>query len=58
MRPGGLKLWTFEANLRARRFYERHGFVPTGATSGDNEEGAPDLRYEWPSPAIGADPAR
>jgi GNAT superfamily N-acetyltransferase len=46
-RPDGLKLWTFEANANARRFYERHGFVATGATSGDNEEGAPDVRYEW-----------
>lgn len=51
-RPAGLELWTFEANARARRFYERHGFVVTGATAGDNEEGAPDVRYEWrPSPA-------
>jgi GNAT superfamily N-acetyltransferase len=46
-RPAGLKLWTFEANVRARRFYERRGFVATGATAGDNEEGAPDIRYEW-----------
>jgi hypothetical protein len=46
-RPGGLKLWTFEANSRARRFYERHGFVVTGGTDGGNEEGAPDVRYEW-----------
>jgi GNAT superfamily N-acetyltransferase len=46
-RPLGLELWTFEANAGARRFYERHGFVVTGATSGDNEEGVPDVRYEW-----------
>jgi GNAT superfamily N-acetyltransferase len=46
-RPAGLKLWTFEANDRARRFYERHGFVATGGTDGENEEGAPDVRYEW-----------
>lgn len=46
-RPTALRLWTFEANVRARRFYERHGFVATGATAGDNEEGAPDVRYEW-----------
>lgn len=51
-RPAGLRLWTFEANVRARRFYERHGFVATGATSGDNEERAPDLRYEWPPPEL------
>lgn len=46
-RPGGLRLWTFQANAGARRFYERHGFVATGSTAGDNEEGAPDVRYEW-----------
>lgn len=46
-RPGGLKLWTFEKNNRARRFYERHDFVVTAATDGDNEEGEPDVRYEW-----------
>ena len=26
-RPSLLRLWTFEANVRARHFYERHGFV-------------------------------
>jgi GNAT superfamily N-acetyltransferase len=46
-RPSGLSLWTFEANVGARRFYERHGFAATGSTAGDNEEGAPDVRYDW-----------
>lgn len=46
-RPSGLRLWTFQSNDGARRFYERHGFIATGATDGDNEEGAPDVRYEW-----------
>ncbi|MDQ3641414.1 MAG: GNAT family N-acetyltransferase [Actinomycetota bacterium] len=46
-RPHGLRLWTFQANERARRFYERHGFMPVETTDGDNEEGAPDVRYEW-----------
>jgi GNAT superfamily N-acetyltransferase len=46
-RPSDLRLWTFEANVSARRFYERHGFVATDSTAGDNEEGAPDVRYEW-----------
>lgn len=46
-RPGGLQLWTFESNRRARRFYERHGFVAVGRTDGDNEEGAPDVHYRW-----------
>jgi GNAT superfamily N-acetyltransferase len=47
-RPAGLQLWTFQANTGARRFYERHGFVAVDSTDGDNEEGAPDVRYEWP----------
>lgn len=25
------ELWVVEANPRARRFYEKHGFVPDGA---------------------------
>jgi GNAT superfamily N-acetyltransferase len=46
-RPKALRLWTFEANVGARRFYERHGFVAVASTNGDNEEGAPDVRYDW-----------
>lgn len=46
-RPDGLRLWTFEANERARRFYERHGFIATDSTTGNNEEGAPDVLYAW-----------
>lgn len=47
-RSEGLDLWTFEANADARRFYERHGFEPVERTNGDNnEEGAPDIRYQW-----------
>lgn len=45
--PDGIQLWTFKGNTGARRFYERHGFVPVQWTDGDNEEGAPDVRYEW-----------
>ena len=44
---GGLDLWTFQTNTRARHFYESHGFVPVGETSGENEEGAPDTHYHW-----------
>jgi GNAT superfamily N-acetyltransferase len=47
--PNGLDLWTFAANTRARRFYERHGFTAIASTDGDNEEGAPDVRYHWPT---------
>jgi GNAT superfamily N-acetyltransferase len=45
--PRGLNLWTFETNTGARRLYERHGFVAVAATDGDNEEGAPEVRYHW-----------
>jgi GNAT superfamily N-acetyltransferase len=50
-RPTLLKLWTFTSNTRARQFYESHGFVAVGSSSGDNEEGAPDLLYQW-SPSM------
>lgn len=51
--PGRLQLWTFESNLRARRFYERHGFVEAERTDGrDNEERAPDVRYVWTRQAM------
>ena len=47
-RPDGLRLWTFQTNTRAQRFYERHGFVEAHRTDGrDNEEGAPDILYVW-----------
>lgn len=44
----GLDLWAFQSNAGARRFYERHGFSAVAMTDGDNEEGAPDVRYRWP----------
>ena len=52
-----LSLWTFQQNLRARRFYEKHGFVVAVETDGhDNEEKLPDVLYRWrriePSPAV------
>jgi len=46
--PDGLTLWTFQVNARARRFYERHGFVVVELTDGSgNEERQPDVRYAW-----------
>ena len=46
--PEGLQLWTFQVNDRARRFYERHGFVAVETTDGRaNQERQPDVRYEW-----------
>jgi GNAT superfamily N-acetyltransferase len=49
-RPEILELWTFESNIGAQRFYERHGFIAVGRTAGENEEGAPDIHYRWVSP--------
>jgi 8-oxo-dGTP pyrophosphatase MutT (NUDIX family)/ribosomal protein S18 acetylase RimI-like enzyme len=46
--PEGLQLWMFQSNERARRFYERHGFVAETLTDGaGNAERAPDVRYRW-----------
>jgi GNAT superfamily N-acetyltransferase len=47
-RPQGLRLWTFQSNAGARRFYERHGFAEVRRTDGrDNEERAPDVLYAY-----------
>ena len=42
-----LSLWTFQANEGARRFYTREGFRKVATTSGENEEGLPDVQYLW-----------
>lgn len=48
LRPAGLKLWTFQRNLRARKFYEKRGFTALEFTDGSrNEEREPDLLYGW-----------
>ena len=42
-----IKLWTFQRNAGARRFYERNRFVAIEFTDGSaNEEREPDVRYE------------
>ena len=49
LRPGGLDLYTFQANDGGRRFYERHGFraVAFDDEGAGNEEHQPDVRYRW-----------
>lgn len=59
--PGRLQLWCFQANGRARFFYEAHGFTPERFTDGaDNEEREPDVLYAWQdaSAASGTTPPR
>ncbi|HSC79639.1 MAG TPA: GNAT family N-acetyltransferase [Chitinolyticbacter sp.] len=42
-----IRLHTFQANGKARRFYERHSFQVVAYTDGSaNEEGCPDVLYE------------
>jgi GNAT superfamily N-acetyltransferase len=43
-----VRLWTFQKNTGARRFYERNGFAAIELTDGArNEEREPDVLYEW-----------
>ena len=47
-RPDGFRLWVFQRNNGARRFYERHGCRVVELTDGSgNEEREPDALYEW-----------
>ncbi|MCG7624704.1 GNAT family N-acetyltransferase [Epibacterium sp. Ofav1-8] len=43
-----LRLWTFQANTGAQRFYVREGFVEVQRTDGHrNPERLPDIEYHW-----------
>jgi len=43
-----LRLYTFQANVGARGFYERHGFEAIAFSDGQgNEEQCPDVLYQW-----------
>ena len=47
-RQSELRLYTFQSNVNARAFYERHGFVIEELTDGTrNEEQMPDITYLW-----------
>ena len=47
-----LRLWTFQRNAPARRFYEKRGFVVLEEGDGSrNEEREPDILYRWQRPA-------
>jgi ribosomal protein S18 acetylase RimI-like enzyme len=46
--PGGLKLYAFQRNSKARAFYEKRGFAVIRLSDGQaNEEKEPDALYEW-----------
>ncbi|WP_457256679.1 N-acetyltransferase family protein [Pedococcus sp. P5_B7] len=53
--PDGLRLWAFQDNRDALRFYRRHGFRAVEWTDGDNEEGAPDVLMTWSPTATAPD---
>ncbi len=43
-----LRLWTFQRNELAKRFYAKHGFNVIAETDGaENEEKEPDILLEW-----------
>jgi GNAT superfamily N-acetyltransferase len=43
-----LELWCYQANARARKFYEARGFRAVCCTDGSrNEERTPDVLYRW-----------
>jgi GNAT superfamily N-acetyltransferase len=58
-----VRLYTFQQNIGARRFYERKGFVEINLSDGsDNEERCPSVLYELPAelkiePNQSSDPA-
>jgi ribosomal protein S18 acetylase RimI-like enzyme len=46
-----IRLYIFQQNDRAKRFYERHGYKPIEFTNGQgNEEKCPDVLYELQVP--------
>lgn len=46
-------LWVLEANGRARRFYERYGFVATADRTVSSLNGLPEMRYAIDLPGHG-----
>ena len=48
LQPRGIRLWVFQKNAGARRFYERHDFRLEKMTDGSgNMEREPDALYSW-----------
>jgi ribosomal protein S18 acetylase RimI-like enzyme len=49
LHPDRLGLFTHQRNEKARRFYERRGFVAVRFGVSPAPENEPDVRYEWSS---------
>ena len=45
--PAGLELSTHRQNLRACKFYEKHGFKPVKYGISSPPESVPDVEYHW-----------
>jgi ribosomal protein S18 acetylase RimI-like enzyme len=57
--PGGFRLWVFQENEPARRFYERNGLAVLELTDGSgNEEKTPDALYGWTGGGTSSPPPR
>ncbi len=52
--PGSLRLFTFQRNQPARRFYERHGFRAVRFGTSPPPENEPDVEYRLDPPARAA----
>jgi GNAT superfamily N-acetyltransferase len=50
LHPNGLTLVTHERNVRARRFYEQHGFEAKEHGMSLPPESEPDVKYVWSEP--------
>ncbi len=49
--PGGLQLHTHQQNHRARKFYEKFGFVAVKFGISPPPESVPDVEYHWHDPS-------
>ncbi|HEX2424413.1 MAG TPA: GNAT family N-acetyltransferase [Actinomycetota bacterium] len=57
--PGGFRLWVFQQNDQARRFYERNRLAVLELTDGSgNEEKTPDALYGWTGGGTSSPPPR
>lgn len=51
--PGELRLFTFQRNEPARRFYEKHGFSAVAFGVSPAPESEPDVEYRWTPGRLG-----